>query len=406
MVMLTDATIEVTDDRLAARNALVLGAAQALAGGNTTVIVATGGIVGSMLAPEPALATLPISVMAVGMWIGTLPVGMLAKTFGRRFALQAGSAFGAASGVISCAAVLSGSFVLLLTGALCAGLYAAAHQSYRFAAADTASVHFRPKAVAWVLAGGVGAAVIGPQLVILTKDFWPPYLFAGTFLAQSACAILAAAVLTLLKLPPVPAAIRNFSDGRPLIEIVRQPRFIVAAACGVASFGLMNLMMTAAPLAMVMCNHTVGEAALAIQWHVIGMYAPSFFTGTLIAWFGVRAMIASGFLLLVASASVGLLGIGLWNFWIALALLGLGWNLAFIGATTLVTESYGPRERNKVQAFNDFLVFGSTAIGSLSSGALLSRYGWSAVNDVVFPVVIVAAVLLAWGTFTRRLNPV
>jgi MFS family permease len=406
MVTLTDATIEVTDDRLAARNAVVLAAAQALAGGNTTVIVATGAIVGSMLAPSPALATLPISVMAVGMWIGTLPVGMLSKALGRRFALQVGSAFGVASGVISCAAVSWGSFVLLLAGTLCAGLYAAAHQSYRFAAADTASVHFRARAVAWVLAGGVGAAVIGPQLVILTKDFWPPYLFAGTFLAQSACAILAAAVLTFLKLPPVPAAVRNFSEGRPLAEIIRQPRFIVAAGCGVASFGLMNLVMTAAPLAMVMCNHSVGEAALAIQWHVIGMYAPSFFTGTLIAWFGVRAMIASGLLLLVASASIGLLGIELWNFWIALALLGIGWNLAFIGATTLVTESYGPRERNKVQAFNDFLVFGSTAIGSLSSGALLSRYGWSAVNDVVFPVVVVAAVLLAWGTFARRLNPV
>jgi MFS family permease len=406
MVTLTDATIEVTDDRLAARNAVVLAAAQALAGGNTTVIVATGGIVGSMLAPDPALATLPISVMAVGMWIGTLPVGMLAKAFGRRFALQAGSAFGAASGVISCAAVLSESFVLLLAGALCAGLYAAAHQSYRFAAADTASVHFRAKAVGWVLAGGIGAAVIGPQLVILTKDLWPPYLFAGTYLAQSACAVGAAAVLTLLRLPAAHAAARNFSDGRPLIEIVRQPRFIVAAACGVASFGLMNLMMTAAPLAMVMCNHSVGQAALAIQWHVIGMYAPSFFTGTLIAWFGVRTMIASGLLLLGVSASVGLLGIGLWNFWIALALLGIGWNLSFIGATTLVTESYGPRERHKVQSFNDFLVFGSTAIGSLSSGALLSRYGWSAVNDVVFPVVILAAALLAWGTFARRLNPV
>ncbi len=406
MVTLTDATIEVTDDRLAARNALVLAVAQALSGGNTTVVVATGGIVGSMLAPDPALATLPISVMAVGMWIGTLPVGMLVKAFGRRFALQVGSAFGAASGVISCTAVLSGSFVLLLAGTLCAGLYAAAHQSYRFAAADTASAHFRAKAVAWVLAGGVGAAVIGPQLVILTKDLWPPYLFAGTFLAQSACALVAAAVLTLLRLPPAPAAVRNFSDGRPLIEIVRQPRFIVAAACGVASFGLMNLVMTAAPLAMVMCNHSVGEAAFAIQWHVIGMYAPSFFTGTLIAWFGVRAMIASGLLLLATSASVGLLGIGLWNFWIALALLGIGWNLAFIGATTLVTESYGPRERNKVQSFNDFLVFGSTAVGSLSSGALLSRYGWSAVNDLVFPVVIVAALLLAWGTFARRPNPV
>jgi MFS family permease len=406
MAILADATIEVIDDGLAARNAVVLAAAQALAGGNTTVIVATGGIVGSMLAPDPALVTLPISVMAVGMWIGTLPVGMLAKAFGRRFALQVGSVFGAASGVLSCAAVLSGSFVLLLAGTLCGGLYAAAHQSYRFAAADTASVQFRAKAVAWVLAGGICAAVIGPQLVIQTKDLWPPYLFAGTFLAQSACAIVAAAVLTLLRLPPVPAAIRSFADGRPLMEIAREPRFIVAVGCGVASFGVMNLMMTAAPLAMVMCHHSVGEAALGIQWHVIGMYAPSFFTGTLIARLGLRTMIAIGLFLLVAAASLGLLGTALWNFWIALAFLGVGWNFAFIGATTLVTECHGPRERNKVQAFNDFLVFGSTAIGSLSSGALLTLYGWSAVNDVVFPVVIVAAVLLAWGTFARRLNPV
>ncbi|MGB7099414.1 MAG: MFS transporter [Xanthobacteraceae bacterium] len=402
MAILADATIEVTDDRLAARNAVVLAAAQALAGGNTTVIVATGGIVGSMLAPDPALATLPISVMAVGMWIGTLPVGMLAKAFGRRFALQVGSVLGAASGVLSCIAVLSGSFGLLLAGTLCGGLYAAAHQSYRFAAADTASAQFRAKAVAWVLAGGICAAVIGPQLVILTKDLWPPYLFAGTFLAQSACAIIAAAVLTLLRLPSAPTAVRSFADGRPLIEIVREPRFMVAVGCGVASFGAMNLMMTAAPLAMVMCNHSVGEAALAIQWHVIGMYAPSFFTGALITRFGVRAMIASGLLLLAAAASVGSLGIELWNFWIALALLGIGWNFAFIGATTLVTECHGPRERNKVQAFNDFLVFGATAIGSLSSGALLTLYGWSAVNDVVFPVAIVAAALLAWGTLVRR----
>jgi MFS family permease len=405
MTVLTETAIEVIDDRLAARNALVLAAAQALAGGNTTVIVATGGIAGSMLAPDPLLATLPISVMAVGMWIGTLPVGMLAKAFGRRFALQVGSAFGVLSGVISCAAILSGSFFLLLVGTLCGGLYAAAHQSYRFAAADTASVQFRAKAVAWVLAGGICSAVIGPQLVILTKDLWPAYLFAATFLAQSVCAILAAAVLTFLRIPPAPAAVRTFADGRPLMDIIGEPRFIVAVACGVASFGLMNLMMTAAPLAMVMCHHSVGEAALGIQWHVLGMYAPSFFTGALITRFGLRAMMASGLFLLVAAASIGLLGIALWNFWIALALLGIGWNFAFISATTLVTECHGPRERNKVQAFNDFLVFGSTAIGSLSSGALLSRYGWSAVNEVVFPVVIVAAVLLAWGTLARRPKP-
>jgi MFS family permease len=405
MAVLREPAIEVTDDRLAARNALVLAVAQALAGGNTTVIVATGGIAGSMLAPDPMLATLPISVMAVGMWVGTLPVGMLAKAFGRRFALQVGSAFGAVSGLISCAAVLSGSFFLLLVGTLCGGIYAAAHQSYRFAAAATASLHFRAKAVAWVLAGGVCSAVIGPQLVILTKDLWPAYLFAGTFLAQSLCAVVAAAVLILLKMPRLPPAARSFADGRPLIEIIQEPRFIVAVACGVASFGLMNLMMTAAPLAMVMCQHSIGDAALGIQWHVIGMYAPSFFTGALINRFGLRAILASGLFLLAAAAAIGLSGIALWNFWIALALLGIGWNFSFIGATTLVTECHGPRERNKVQAFNDFLVFGSTAIGSLSSGALLSRYGWPAVNVMVFPVVIAAAVLLVWGMLVRRPTP-
>src|SRR5208282_2591126 len=226
--------------------------------------------------------------------------------------------------------------------------------------------------------------------------------FAGTFLAQSACAIIAAAVLMLLRLPPVPAAVRSFADGRPLMEIAREPRFIVAVACGVASFGAMNLMMTAAPLAMVMCHHSVGEAALGIQWHVIGMYAPSFFTGALIARFGLRAVVATGLLLIAAAATIGVLGIALWNFWAALALLGIGWNFAFVGATTLVTECHGPRERNKVQAFNDFLIFGSMAIGSFSSGALLASYGWTAVNEVVFPVVVVAGLLLAWGTLGRR----
>jgi predicted MFS family arabinose efflux permease len=405
MATLAETVTDVTDDRLAARNALVLAAAQALAGGNNTVIVATGGIVGTMLAPDPALATVPISFMAVGMWIGTLPVGILAKAFGRRFALQTGTIFGALSGLIACAAVLSGSFALFLVGTLCAGLYAAAHQSYRFAAADTASAHFRPRAIAWVLAGGVFAGVIGPQLVILTKDAWPAYLFAGTYLAQSACAVIAGAVLMLLRLPK-PAAVRAFAEGRPLAEVIRQPRFIVAVACGLASYAIMNLMMTAAPLAMVMCNHSVGDAALGLQWHVIGMYAPSFFTGTLIMRFGVRTVMATGLLLIAGAASIGLLGLALWNFWLALALLGVGWNLSFIGATTLITECHGPRERNKVQAFNDFLVFGSMAFGSFLSGLLLTRYGWGAVNKVVFPVLITAGLLLAWGSLVRRPDPV
>jgi MFS family permease len=367
--------------------------------------VATTGIIGSMLAPDPGLATLPISVMVAGMWMGTIPVGMLAKAYGRRFAVQTGSAFGVLSGLISCAAVLHGSFWLLLVGTLCGGLYAAAHQSYRFAATDTASPQFRPKAVAWVLAGGIFAAVIGSQLVIFTKDAWPPYLFAGTFLAQSACAVLAAIVLAQLKIPRPPVS-HSLIDGRPLSAIVVQPKFMIAVVCGLASYSMMNMEMTSAPLAMVMCNHTVGEAALGIQWHVIGMYAPSFITGSLIVRFGVRAMMAVGLTLILVAASISLSGLGLWNFWAGLALLGVGWNFAFISATTLVTECHDPHERNKVQAFNDFLVFGAMAIASFSSGALLSRYGWTAVNEVVFPVILVAALLLAWGTLVRRPKPV
>jgi MFS family permease len=405
MAVLSEASIEVTDDRLAKRNALVLAVAQALAGGNNAVAVATGGIAGAILAPDPVLATLPISVMVVGMWIGTLPVGMLAKAFGRRFALQTGSVVGALSGVISSLAMVRGSFLLLLLGALCGGLYAAAHQSYRFAATDTASVHFRPKAVSWVLAGGMLAAVIGPQLVIFTKDAWPPYMFAGTYLAQSVCAVLAGVVLMLLKLPK-PAMVQTFADGRPLAEIIRTRRFIVAVVCGLASYGMMNLMMTSAPLAMVMCNHSVGDAALGIQWHVIGMYAPSFFTGALIAGLGLRTIMAIGLALIVAAAAIGYAGVALWNFWLSLVLLGVGWNFCFIGATTLVTECAGPHERNKVQAINDFLIFGSMALASFSSGALLSRYGWTAVTELVFPVVIIAAILLAWGTYARRPEPV
>jgi MFS family permease len=405
MTAIAQPALDLTDDRLAARNAAVLAVAQALAGGNATVITATTAIIGSLLAPDPALVTVPISAMVFGMWAGTLPVGMLAKAFGRRFALQTGSAFGVLSGLISYTAVTRGSFAILLVGTFCGGLYAAAHQSYRFAAADTASAKFRPKAVAWVYVGGVFAAILGSQLVIFTKDMLPAHLFAGTFLAQSACAALAACVLVFVKIPR-PRVARSFADGRPLTEIVRQPQFVVAVACGVASYAMMNLVMTSAPLAMVMCNHSVNDAALGIQWHVLGMYAPSFITGSLILRFGVRPMMALGLAMIVAAATIGLLGITLWNFWIGLSFLGIGWNFAFISATTLVTECHDPHERNKVQAFNDFLIFGAMAFGSFSSGALLSTYGWSAVNEVVFPVILAAALLLGWGAAMRRPNPV
>jgi predicted MFS family arabinose efflux permease len=390
----------VPDDNLARRNAMVLAVAQALAGGNNTVIVSTASIVGAVLAPDKGLATLPITAMVMGMWLGTLPVGALARRFGRRFALQTGSAFGVLSGLISYSAVMSGQFWLLLVGTFCGGLYAAAHQSYRFAAADTASEAYRPKVVSWVLAGGVFAAVIGPQLVIFTKDLLSPHLFAASYLGQSACALAAAAVLQFVKVPPV-AAVR-YNNARRLGEIIRAPRFIVAVACGMASYGMMNMLMTSAPLAMVGCGHSVTDAALGIQWHVLAMYAPSFVTGSLIARFGVERVTGVGLALIAATAVVGIAGITVAHFWTNLVLLGLGWNLAFIGATTMVTQCHRPQERNKVQSFNDFLIFGSMALTSFLSGQLLDKFGWATINEVIFPTIFITGALLIWLALRPR----
>jgi MFS family permease len=396
------APIDTTDgDRLARRNVLVLATAQALAGATSTIFVATGGIAGAMLAPDKGLATLPLSLMVIGIWIGTLPVGALAKKYGRRFALEAGSAIGILAGLISSWAVLRGSFSLFLLGCFCAGIYGASYQSYRFAAADTASDAFRPKAVSWVLAGGVLAAVIGPQLIIFTKDLWQPYLFAATYLGQACLALAGGAVLIFVKIPR-PAQANDAAGGRPLSQIIRSPRFISAAICGAASYGLMNLVMTSAPLAMLACDHSVTDATLGLQWHVLAMFVPSFFTGNLIARFGIERIVVAGLSLIFASAVVAILGITLWHFWTALVLLGVGWNFAFIGATAMVTQCYAPAERNKVQAFNDFLVFGSMAVSSFSSGQLLANFGWNAVNEVVFPTVLAAAGLLAWRALVER----
>ena len=405
MSALAEASVVAVDDRLAKRNALVLAVAQALAGGNNAVIVSTSGIVGVVLAPDRTLATLSASMLVVGMWLGTLPVGMLAARYGRRFALQVGTAAGILSGLISCVAVLQGSFALFCFGAFCGGFYAAGHHSYRFAAADTASDAFRPKAISYVLAGGVMAAFIGANLIIATKDLWQPYLFAATYLAQSALALLAGATLMFLKFPKGVAKARNYGAGRPLLEIARTPRFVVAVICGVAAYMLMNLMMTSAPLAMVDCGHSVNNAMLGTQWHMLGMFAPSFFTGGLIVRFGVERIVLTGLALTFLSAVVGLAGTSVWHFWIAVTLIGVGWNFAFIGATTIVTQCHRPEERYRVQSFNDFLIFGSMTISSFASGALLAQLGWTAVNVVVFPPVVVAAVMIAWIVLRQRRQP-
>jgi len=392
-------------DRLAKRNALVLATGQALAGANNTVIVATGSILGVMLAPDKSLATLPVSTMVLGIWAGTLPLGFLAKRYGRRTAYASGAVCGALAGLVGYLAITRANFWLYLVATFLGGLYAASHMSYRFGAADTASKEFKPKAVAWVMAGGLFAAILGPQLVIFTKDMMPPYLFAVSYIGQGLFAVVAGLVILMFLRAPSTVEEPSTGRGRPLGEIMRQPRLIVAVVCGVASYALMNLMMTSAPLAMFDCGHSVTDAALGIQWHVFAMYAPSFFTGSLILRFGVARITAAGLIVLALSAVTGLAGITVAHFWTALILLGIGWNLAFVGATTMVVDCHRPEERNKVQAFNDFLIFGTMAGGSFVSGSMLAHFGWYLVNVVMFPVVAVAGAMLIWLTLRERVRP-
>ena len=388
-------------DRRARKTILRLAAAQALAGANASVIYATGAIVGATLSPNRALATLPISVFVVGMAAGTLPSGYLSRRFGRRAAFIAGAGCGVAAGLLGALALLLGSLKLYCLATFMGGLYAAVIQSFRFAAADGASAALRPKALSWVMAGGVFSGVLGPQLVTWTMNIWQPYLFVASYLAQAGVALVAMAVLAGVELPRPAEA--ELAAGRPLGTIVRQRRFLAAAVCGVVAYTLMNLVMTAAPLAMHMCGLALSASNLAIQWHVVAMYAPSFFTGALIARFGAPRVVACGFVLTVAAALVGLSGATVAHFWCGLALLGLGWNFGFVGASAMVLRAHRPEERHKVQAFNDFLVFGTMAVGSFSSGAVLAGYGWGAVNEIVFPPIAFALIVLAAsGSFRRR----
>jgi MFS family permease len=398
--MNVSASEEITDDARARSNVVRLAAAQALTGANSAVIFATGSIVGATLAPDISFATVPLSMYVVGLAAGTLPTGAISRAYGRRVAFIIGTGCGVLTGLLGAYAILHASFPLFCCATFLGGLYGAVSQSYRFAAADGASAAYRPKAVSWVMVGGVFAGVLGPQLVQWTMNIWPPYLFAFSFVVQAIVALVAMAVLAGIDAPkPAPS---DLHGGRPLLEIVKQPRFVAAALCGIIAYPMMNLVMTSAPLAMKMCGLSVSDSNFGIQWHIVAMYGPSFFTGSLIARFGAQRIVATGLLLEAAAATIGLSGITAMHFWATLVVLGVGWNFGFVGASALVLETHRPQERNKVQAFNDFLVFGMMAVGSFSSGQLLANYGWSAVNLVVFPPVMVGLAVLMLASFARR----
>ena len=380
-------------------NLRLLVAAQALGAASPPIIISLGGIVGQGLAPDVALATLPVSLYNLGLALSTIPVALLMRRVGRRAAYVIGAVMAMLGAVVATMGIATSGFVLFCVGTALAGFYGACVQSYRFAASDIVAPHERPKAIARIMLGGLIAAIIGPQVVIWTRDAWPTLPFAGSFLGQAGLALLALPVLLMLRLP---AASQAEAGGvaRPLGQIARNPQFLVAVLSGIVSYGLMAFIMTAAPMAMVACGHTVGEAALGIQWHVLAMFAPSFFTGRLIARWGKLPVTALGLALIAASGLLALAGLELLHFWGSLILLGVGWNFGFIGATALVTETYTASERAKVQSLNDFLIFGTVAVASFSSGHLLGASGWDAINAFMLP--LVGVVLLVLGAFAWR----
>lgn len=393
-----------TEHAEARRNAIVLAVASSIAGSVPPIAITLGGLAGLyLLGADKTLATLPISTFNLGVALGAIPAAMLMRAVGRRLGFMGGSLAGIAGGVIAGLAVIYGLFGGLVAGFLLVGVGAAFAQQFRFAAADSGDAAFRARAISWVMIGGVAAAIIGPQTVILTRDLFSPIPFAGAFFAMAVLATLSMIVVSLLRgqaraAPPK----ASLQGGRTLLEIARQPRFIVAVICGVGSYGLMALVMTAAPLAMVACGLGEDNAALGIQWHVLAMFGPSFVTGSLIARYGVDVIVTIGMALLVACGIVALSGIELANFWGALILLGLGWNFGFIGATTMLTETYRPEERGKVQGFNDFLIFGSVAAASFASGSLFTSVGWEWINYLIFPVVAVCLIALGGMAVHRR----
>lgn len=385
------------------RNLARLVVAQALGGANATVVFATGAIIGHTLAPRPALATLPISLFVVGMAVCTLPAGLIAQRHGRRAAFLTGTACGILLGLLAAAAIVLGAFWLFCVAMVFGGAYAAVVLSFRFAAADCVPAARRPRALSAVMAGGVAAGVIGPQLVTTTMHAWPPHLFAVTYLAAAGIAALCAVVLTGVRLP-VPTA-PDRAAGRPLGAIVRQPRFVTAVICGVVSYTLMNFVMTSAPLAMRLCGLSQEASNLGLQWHVIAMYGPSFVTGHLIARFGAPRIVLTGLGLTAAAAAVGLTGVEVGHFWLTLILLGVGWNFGFVGASAMVLECHRTEERARVQSLNDFAVFGMMVVGSFASGGLLTTYGWDTVCWVTFPPLLLAAAAVFATSASRPVLP-
>lgn len=388
-------------DSVAKKNVAILVLAQAFLGAQMPMIFIIGGLAGQSLASNPCFATLPISLIVAGSMMAATPISAIMQRFGRRAGFMTGAFFGALGGLVGAYGLYLGSFPVFLLGSLLTGVYMSAHGFYRFAAADTASESFRPKAISYVMAGGLLSAIIGPQIVKATSQvFVIPFL--GTYLAVIALNVFGSGLFLFLNIPKPPPPRADLPKGRTRLELLKTPTIAVAVICAMVSYALMNLVMTSTPLAVVGCGFSEGLAADVVTSHVLAMYVPSFFTGHLIARFGVQKIVAAGLVILAAAGAVALQGVNLENFFVALILLGVGWNFGFIGATTMLAGAHSVEERGRMQGLNDFLVFGGVTFASLASGGLMNCSGgnpvegWSAVNLAMAPFLVLAGGSLLW----------
>jgi MFS family permease len=389
------------DDVRAKRNVTILVLAQALLGSQMPMIFIIGGLAGQTLAPNPCLATLPISLIVAGSMLAATPVSAVMQKYGRQAGFFLGTTGGAIGGAVGAYGLYSQSFIIFLIGSLFTGIYMSAQGFYRFAAADTASDDFRPKAISYVMAGGLASAIIGPQIVKLSADAMTvPFL--GTYLAVILTNVIGSALFLFINIPKPTPPHADAHQGRSRWELMTTPVIAVAVICAMVSYALMNLVMTSAPLAVVGCGFRTADAANVVSAHVLAMYVPSFFTGHLISRFGVKTIMAAGLAILAAAGAVALQGVHLENFYGTLILLGIGWNFGFIGATTLLASSHTAAERGRMQGMNDLIVFGGVTMASLASGGLMNcsggdaAAGWSSVNLAMAPFLTLAGGALIW----------
>jgi len=408
------------DDRRTRRNVAVLVAAQAILGAQLPMLFVVGGLAGGMLAGNICFATLPISFIVFGSMTTAPWMSPLMQRRGRRFGFFVGAISGAIGAAISGYGLYTASFGMLLLGSYCTGIYMSAHGFYRFAAADSASEQYRPKAISYVMAGGLLSAIIGPQLNKLVFDItyipvfggvFLPNPFIGTYLAIVVLNLIGSVLFLLLDLPATSPDRTNTGEkiiGRTRLELLRSPTVLVAVICAMVSYSLMNLVMTSTPLAVIGCGFTGNNANDIVSAHVLAMYIPSFFTGLLIVRFGTTRVISAGLIILGLAGVVALSGVTLGNFFVALILLGIGWNFGFIGATSLLAGAHAPHERGNAQGLNDMIVFGCVTLASIASGGLLNCsggtpvHGWNTVNLAMIPFLLLAGSSLVWLMFARQ----